>query len=307
MRPNPARRSTAPTLLKRLNHNRTRAVSSSAHAGDGLAPRKRRARFSARCPEEAHVHSATDAITAPEAAQSGIISPMAVTDKQIATCVAYYRKLLDARPDRPASLAQAPRSGLQKILHRAGAQRRSAGVLKDLEDAFGEASIVTYPRLTDRKNSADERIHFFARGREPDGVALPRQHFTSEASLRDFLLTNLHEFDQFRGLTGVAREKRMPSGRKLDILAKRARRGELVGIELKLGGINDRAVGQSLQYIDDLANLAAKQNFSAHYFLVAGGQPNPAGKQRIQRHADAQGVTLSILIHSVEMTLKTHP
>jgi len=232
---------------------------------------------------------------------------MAVTDKQIAACVAYYRKLLDARPDRPASLAQAPRSGLQKVLARAGAQRRSAAVLNQLQDAFAEADIVTFPRLTDRKNGPDERIHFFLRGAEPDGAALPRQHFTSEARLREFLITNLHEFPQFRGLTGITTEKRMSSGRRLDIVARRARRGELVGIELKLGDINDRAVGQSLQYIDDLAKEAARQNLSAHYFLVAGGQPNPAGKLRIQRHAGAAGVSLTILTHTVELTLNPHP
>lgn len=232
---------------------------------------------------------------------------MAATDKQIEACVAYYRKLLDARPDRPASLAQAPRSGLQKILVRAGAQRRSAAVLTQLEDAFITAGVVTLPRLTDRKNRPDERIHFFVRGSEPDGAALPRQHFTSEKSLREYLLTNLHEFVEFRGLTGIVPERRMSSGRRLDIVAKRARRGELVGIELKLGAIDDRAVGQSLQYIDDLAKEAVKQNLSAHYFIVAGGQPNPAGRQRIQRHADAVGVTVTILVHHVEMTLTAHP
>lgn len=232
---------------------------------------------------------------------------MAVTDKQVEACVAYYRKLLDARPDRPASLAQAPRSGLQKILARAGAKRRSTAVLTQIEDAFTEAGVVTLPRLTDRKNSPDERIYFFVRGSEPEDVALPRQNFTSEKSLREYLLTNLHEFAEFRGLTGTVSEKRMPSGRKLDIVAKRARRGELVGIELKLGDINDRAVGQSLQYIDDLAKEAAKQNLFAHYFLVTGGQPNPAGRQRIQRHADAQGVAFTILRYKMEMTLNPHP
>lgn len=174
-------------------------------------------------------------------------------------------------------------------------------------NAFTAAGVVTLPRLTDRKNRPDERIHFFVRGSEPDGAALPRQHFTSEKSLREYLLTNLHEFVEFRGLTGIVPERRMSSGRRLDIVAKRARRGELVGIELKLGAIDDRAVGQSLQYIDDLAKEAAKQNLSAHYFIVAGGQPNPAGRQRIQRHADAVGVTVTILVHHVEMTLTTHP
>ncbi len=235
------------------------------------------------------------------------MAAMAVTEDKVQACVAHYRKLLDARPDRPASLAQAPRSGLQKVLARAGAQRRSAAVLTQLEDAFTGAGIVTLPRLTDRKNRPDERIHFFIRGAEPENVALPRQHFRTEKSLREYLLTNLHEFDEFRGMTGIVQEKRMPSGRRLDIVAKRARRGELVGIELKLGAIDDRAVGQSLQYIDDLAKEATKQNLSAHYFIVAGGQPNPAGRQRIQRHANAAGVTVKTLVHQVDMTLRELP
>lgn len=232
---------------------------------------------------------------------------MAVTENRVQACVAHYRKLLDARPDRPASLAQAPRSGLQKVLARAGAKRRSAAVLTQLEDAFTAAGVVTQPRLTDRKNRPDEWIHFFVRGAEPENVTLPRQHFKNEKSLREYLLTNLHEFAEFRGLTGIVRERRMSSGRRLDIVAKRARRGELVGIELKLGTIDDRAVGQSLQYIDDLAKDAAKQNLSAHYFIVSGGEPNPTGRQRIQRHADAMGVTVTILVHRVEMTLTEHP
>lgn len=102
---------------------------------------------------------------------------MAVTDKQVEACVAYYRKLLDARPDRPASLAQAPRSGLQKILARAGAKRRSTAVLTQIEDALTEAGGATLPRLTDRKNSPDERIYFFVRGSEPEDVALPRRRY----------------------------------------------------------------------------------------------------------------------------------
>lgn len=235
------------------------------------------------------------------------MAAMAVTEDQIKACVAYYRTLLDARPDRPASLAQAPRSGLQKVLVRAGAKRRSAAVLTQLEDAFTDAGVVTLPRLTDRKNRPDERIHFFVRGAEPDGAALPRQHFKTEKSLRDYLITNLHEFAEFRGLTGITPEKRMPSGRKIDIVAKRPRRGELVGIELKLGAIDDRAVGQALQYLDDLAKDAARQNLSAHFFLVAGVQPNPAGRQRIQRHAASLGAAVTILIHQVEMTLTAHP
>lgn len=122
----------------------------------------------------------------------------------------------------------------------------------------------------------------------------------------EYLQANIHEFSALRGLTKIQTEKRMPSGRRLDLVGRRARLNELVGIELKLGDINDRAVGQSLQYIDDLAK-EGEQGLSAHYVLLAGGQANSAAHQRIQRHADACGVTLSVLLYSVEMTVRAHP
>jgi len=233
---------------------------------------------------------------------------MTVTDKQIATCVKHYRRLLDARPaESPASLSQTPRSGLQQIIVRAGAKRRSTGLLAQLEEAFAAEGIVTHPRLTDPKNRPDERIHFFDRRYQIPDLAMSRQVFPTEDSLRAFLVANLHEFDELRGLTGIKTEYKMPSGRRFDVLGRRSRLNELVGVELKLGDINDRAVGQSLQYIDDLAKEADRQGLSAHYIMVAGGQPNTAGRQRIQRHADERGVALTVLLYRVELALRPHP
>lgn len=233
---------------------------------------------------------------------------MTVTDEQIANCVTYYRRLLDRRPEGPpASLKQAPRSGLQQIIGRAGAKRRSAGLLNQLEAAFTEAGIVTYPRLTDSKNRPDEHIHFFDQRHQLEELSTPRQTFPDEKSLRAFILANLHEFDELRGLTGVKKEFRMPSGRRFDVLGKRARSNELVGLELKLADIDDRAVGQSLKYIDDLAREAEKRGLSAHYVLLAGGQPNTAGRKQIQRHADERGVTVTVLLYTVEVTVRPHP
>ena len=233
---------------------------------------------------------------------------MAVTDKQIANCVNYYRRLLDRRPDGPpASLRQAPRSGLQQIIGRAGAQRRSAGLLNQLEAAFTAAGIVTYPRLTDSKNRPDERIHFFDQRHQLQDLSTPRQSFPDEKSLRAFILANLHEFDVLRGLTGVKKEFRMPSGRRFDVLGKRARSNELVGLELKLAEVDDRAVGQALKYIDDLTKEADKRGLSAHFVLLAGGQPNPSGYKQIQRYAEERGVTVTVLLYTVEVTVRPHP
>lgn len=233
---------------------------------------------------------------------------MTVTEKQIANCVGYYRRLLDARPaSLPESLAQATRSGLQQIIVRAGAKRRSAGLLAALEDAFADAGIVTYPRLSDPKNRPDQRIHFFDRRNQLKDVSTARYSFPDEDSLRQFILANLHEFDELRGLTGIQVERKMPSGRRLDIVARRSRLHELVGIELKLNDIDDRAVGQSLKYIDDLAKEGERQGLSAHYVLLAGGQPKIPGRNQIQRHADERGVALTVLLYSVEMKLRPHP
>lgn len=233
---------------------------------------------------------------------------MAVTEKQIAGCVAYYRRLLDARPQSPPEYpAQATRSGLQQIIVRAGAKRRSAGLLAELEEAFTAAGIVTYPRLTDPKNRPDQRIHFFDRRYQLKDLSIPRQSFPDEDSLRDFVLANLHEFDELRGLTNIQVEKKMPSGRHFDVLGRRSKRGELVAIELKLADIDDRAVGQSLKYIDDLAKEADKQGLSGNYILLAGGQPKPAARNQIQRHADERGVALTVLLYSIEMKLRPHP
>ena len=233
---------------------------------------------------------------------------MTVTEKQISSCVAHYRRLLDARPQNPPeSLAQATHSGLQQVVARAGAKRRSPGLLAELEDAFAGAGIVTHPRLTDPKNKPDQRIHFFDRRYQIKDLSAPRNSFPDEDSLRHFVLANLHEFDALRGLTNIQVEKKMPSGRRLDVVGRRSRRNELVGIELKLAEIDDRAVGQSLKYIDDLSKEADKQGLSAHYILLAGGQPNTTGRNQIQRHADQRGVALTVLLYSVAMKLRPHP
>ncbi|WP_197518315.1 endonuclease NucS domain-containing protein [Mycobacterium sp. E3198] len=233
---------------------------------------------------------------------------MAADDEKVAQCVAYYRKLLDARPKTPESLQQATRSGLQQIIHRAGAKRRTDVLLARLDEAFAEKGIVTRPRLTDPKNRPDERIYMFDRRHQLKGLSkLTRQSFPDENSLRQFILANLHEFDELRGLTVVEKEKRQTSGRRFDLLCKRPRRNQLVAIELKLKAADYRTVGQSLQYIDDLIIEADKQGCSPHFILIAGGQPNPAAHDQIQDYAEARGVGVTFLLHRVEMSLRLHP
>jgi len=80
-------------------------------------------------------------------------------DQKIAECAEYYRAVLGDRPGTPESLQQAKRSGIQQIIERAGAKRHNEQLLARIDDAFGEAGIVTFPRLTDANNKPDERIY----------------------------------------------------------------------------------------------------------------------------------------------------
>jgi hypothetical protein len=232
---------------------------------------------------------------------------MTAKDEKVAQCVDYYRKLLDSRPGTPESLQQATRSGLQTIIQRAGAKRRSEGLLVRLDEAFAEKGIVAFPRLTDPRNRPDECVHMFDRRHEIKGLSRTRQSFPNHEALRRFIVANRHEFDELRGLTEWKEEQKVTSGRKFDLLCRRPRRNELVGIELKLGEANDQAVGQVEHYLDDLKKEADKLGASAHFILIAGGQPNRSVRARIDTHAATLGVTVTFLLYSVEMTLRSHP
>lgn len=229
------------------------------------------------------------------------------TDDKIAGCAAYYRARLNSRPGTPESLQQATRSGLQQIIERAGAKRRTGQLLARLDEAFADARIVTFPRLTDPNNRPDERIYMFDRDHQMKGLSQARQSFPDQAALRDFILSNRHQFDALRGLSDVKSEAKLASGRRLDLLAKRPRRNQLIGIELKLDEADDRAVGQSLHYIDDLAKEAEKFGTQPHFILIAGGQPNKSVRARIESYAETRGVGVTFLLHRVEMSLRPHP
>ena len=98
-------------------------------------------------------------------------------DSQLSGITGGYSMREPASP--PESLTQATRSGLQQIIVRAGAKRRSAGLLAALEDAFADAGIVTYPRLSDPKNRPDQRILLRsaqpAQGRFHSPIFVPRR------------------------------------------------------------------------------------------------------------------------------------
>lgn len=231
---------------------------------------------------------------------------MAVTDETIAQCVDHFRGLLDDRPGTPESLARVTRSGLMQIVQRAGAKRRSGPLLARLDDAFAERGIVTFPSLTNPKNKPDERIYLFDRDHQIEDLVVNRQTFGNQTALREFIRTNLHEFEELRGLADIEDEFPFPSGRKIDLLATRPRRNQLVGIELKLGEAKDGAVGQCQHYIDDLKIAAVSRGMDAHFVLISGGNPNRSVRTRIESYARTRTVTVDLLLHSVEMRLRTY-
>ncbi len=234
---------------------------------------------------------------------------MSVTDQKVARCVARYREKLDAHPRTPESLSQAPASRLHVIIELAGAKRRSEALLARLDQAFTDAEIVTYPRLTDPVlKRGDPRVFMFDRSRQIKGLTPTRQLFHDEKTLQSFILANLDEFDEFRelGLSDFRPQARLDSGRRVDLLCKRPALNQLVGIELKVREPDDRAVGQLEHYLDDLAEHARKRGCSAHFILIAG-QPEKSVRDHVESYAATRGLTVTFLLYRVQMDPRAHP
>src|SRR5690349_10396525 len=199
---------------------------------------------------------------------------MAVTDDKIAATVARYRKLLDKRPHAPESLAQAPDSELRVILEAAGAKRRSPGLLDKLEVAFADAGIVTFPALTDPFLKSTDRVCMFDARQPVDGLAEQRFLFPEEKDLQSFIWTRREHIERFRGLSGFTQQAVLDSGRRVDILCRKAASNQLVAIELKAAEPDDRAVGQAQKYLTDLARHADNHGFDSAHLIVISGQPD---------------------------------
>lgn len=174
----------------------------------------------------------------------------AVTEDKIAKAVAYCRKKLDARPHPPESLSQAPGSRLQVIVKRAGAQRRSTGLLVQLESAFKAAGILTFPPLTDPFLKPSDRVRMLDAHQPLDGLAPQRELFSTEKELEGFIWARREHINAFRkrGLTGFQEQGQLDGGRRVDILCKRPSANQLVAIELKAAQPDDRSAGQIQQY-----------------------------------------------------------
>jgi len=235
---------------------------------------------------------------------------MAVTDEKVARCVASYREKLDAHPRTPESLSQAPASRLHVIIELAGAKRRNEALLAQLDQAFTDAEIVTYPRLTDPVlKRGDPRVFMFDRSRQIKGLTPTRQLFHDEKTLQSFILANLDEFDEFRelGLSDFRPQARLDSGRRVDLLCKRPALNQLVGIELKVREPDERAAGQLQQYLDDLAEHARKHGYDSAQLMVIAGQPEKSVREHVESYAAARGLTVTFLLYRVQMNLLEHP
>jgi hypothetical protein len=144
-------------------------------------------------------------------------------DENIAHCVAHYRGLLDARPQTPESLSQAPDSRLRVIMRRAGAERRSEQLLARLDRAFKDAGIETFPPLTDPGLGSEDRVWMYDASHPIEDLTPTRQLFHDEKTLESFILANRDELEELRefGLKDSRAQVRLDSGRRIDLLCNR--------------------------------------------------------------------------------------
>lgn len=243
----------------------------------------------------------------PLATHSVQYQKMAVTDEKIATTVARYRKLLDKRPQAPESLSQAPDSELRVVMEAAGAKRRSPALLEKLEAAFADAGIVTFPALTDPFLKSTDPVYMFDAKQPIDGLAEQRFLFPEEKDLQSFIWARREHIERFRGLSGFTQQAVLDSGRRVDILCRKAASNQLVAVELKAWQPDDRSVGQVQKYLTDLARHAENHGYDSAHLIVISGQPDRSVRERVESYADSCGLTVEFLLYRVQTKLLPHP
>jgi hypothetical protein len=98
----------------------------------------------------------------------------------------------------------------------------------------------------ERSQQQAGRAHLHVRPQSPDeGLVANSTIVPDQAALPELHPHQPTRIDALHGLTDIKAEANLASGRRLDLLAKRPRRNQLVGIGLKLDEADDRAVGQS--------------------------------------------------------------
>ena len=139
---------------------------------------------------------------------------MAVTEDKVAECVAHHKKLLKSLPQPPQSLSQAPDSQLHVLVERAGGKRRSDALLAQLDQAFEDAGITTYPRLTDPDLESQDRVYILDTANPIKGLAPMRELFRDEKTLQEFIRTHHDWFPDLRklGLHGFEEQVLLDSG-----------------------------------------------------------------------------------------------
>lgn len=234
---------------------------------------------------------------------------VAATEDKISKVVEHYRRLLNQLPQPPKTLTQAPSSRLDVIVERAGAKRRSAALLAQLEAAFSDEGIKTFPSLTDPFLKSTDQVRMLDAAQPIEELAPQRELFASEKELQDFLWTRRDHIEVFRrrGYSKFKKQAKLDSGRRVDILCTSSKHNQLVAIELKVARLDDRAVGQAQEYIDDLAAHAASRTFASSHLIIVAGQPNKSARAKIERYAASRGASVEILLYRVQILLVPHP
>ena len=183
------------------------------------------------------------------------------------------------------------------------------GLLAQLEQAFTAAGVTTYPRLTDPDLELEDRVYFLEASDDIEGLAPRRALFRDEQTLQEFVWSHRDWFPDLRRLVlhDFSLQVVLDSGRRIDILCERRGSKQLVGIELKVRGPDDRAVGQLEQYLDDLADHAKNHGFESTHLIVITGQPDQSVRRKVERYAAVHGLEITFLLYQVDMKLLAHP
>jgi hypothetical protein len=112
----------------------------------------------------------------------------------LARHLSVHTEILVTTTDTAASANVRTKSRRRRQLHvlveRVGSKRRSDALLAQLDQAFENGGITTYPRLTDPDLESQDRVYILDTANPIKGLAPMRELFRDEKTLQEFIRTH---------------------------------------------------------------------------------------------------------------------
>lgn len=184
-----------------------------------------------------------------------------------------------------------------------GFRRRGEKNVAMIEAALARRQIYASPSMTDPGIQFEQLLHFSRTPPDPAQPARRRLRFPVEREFESFLAAN---FDYlFEDMRLIKRQYPLPSGDKVDILARHKESGDHVVLELKVADRDRGTPSQIVGYMQEIqAHERARRKPRGVRGLVVTSEPNEVLTGHVAALAEHHQFDIAWLVCRVEMALE---